>query len=488
MEVVFAIPFRRVLKPWSSAAGPQKFIFAEESMSKQPRVIRSQRKIIGDINVVNPDAAGIDAGSEEHWVAVPKDRCEQPIRRFSTFTEDLYKLADWLVECRVTTVAIEATGVYWIPLIEVLEERGLNPQLVDSRSIGRRNKKTDCVDCEWLRQLHTCGLLDPAFRPKAEMLALRAFMRQRRMLIEYASDHIRHMQKALDLMNLKLHLVLSDIVGATGLRIIRAIVGGEHDPHVLAAMRDRNCKNTEETIAKALMGNYREEHLFALQQAVNLFDTYQKKIEECDQKIAATLTTFEKKGDAAKLGKKKTTKSKSRSKNHPHFDGRTLLYEMTGVDLTAIDGLDVSSVLTILSETGTDVSAWPTESNFGSWLALSPNNRITGGKLIRKKGPVIRPNRAAQAFRLAAQTLARSHSALGAFFRRMRARQGWAGAIKATAHKLATIFYSMLKNKTEYRDAGENYYEERYRQRLINSLKRNATALGFQLVPVQEVH
>lgn len=455
-------------------------------MSKRPRVLRSKRKIIGPIMVVNPDAAGIDAGSEQHWVSVPEDRDEQPVRAFGTFTEDLYALADWLVACGIKTVAIEATGVYWIPLFEILEARGLAPKLVDSRSIGRRNKKkTDVVDCQWLRQLHTYGLLDGAFRPNAEMLPLRAFMRQRRMLIEYASDHIRHMQKALDLMNLKLHLVISDITGVTGLRIIHAILDDNHDAKKLAAMREPGCKNSEETIAKALMGNYRDEHLFALRQAVELFEEYGKRLSACDEKIEATLAAFGKKNHRSSLPKKST---KHRRKNQPRFDARALLYEMAGVDLTAIDGLEVSSILTILSETGTDMSAWPSDGHFASWLALCPNKWITGGKPIAKKPPVIHPNRAAQAFRLAAQTLERARCALGAFFRRIQSRHGRAVAIKATAHKLATIFYSMLKTRTPYRDPGVDYYEERYRERLFNSLQKKAHLLGFQLTPVQEVH
>jgi transposase len=454
-------------------------------MPKRPQVLRSKRKIIGPLIVVNPDAAGIDAGSEQHWVSVPEDRDEQPVQAFGTFTEDLYALADWLVACGIKTVAIEATGVYWIPLFEILEARGLAPKLVDSRSIGRRNKKTDVVDCQWIRQLHTHGLLDGAFRPNAEMLPLRAFMRQRKMLVEYASDHIRHMQKALDLMNLKLHLVISDITGVTGLRIIRAILGGNHDPQELAAMREPSCKNSEETIAKALMGNYRDEHLFALRQAVELFDEYGKKVRACDEKIEAALAVFDKKSDRANLPKKST---KKRPKNEPRFDARSLIYEMAGVDLTAIDGLEVSSVLTILSETGTDMTLWPSDGQFASWLALCPNKWITGGRPLAKKPPVIHPNRAAQAFRIAAQTLERAHCALGAFFRRIQSRHGRAVAIKATAHKLATIFYSVLKTRTPYRDPGVDYYEQRYRERLLNSLKKKATTLGFELTPVVEVH
>lgn len=454
-------------------------------MPKRPQILRNQRKIIGDLKVVNPDAAGIDAGSEQHFVSVPEDRSHQPVRSFRTFTENLHTLADWLAECGIKTVAIEATGVYWIPLFEILEARGLNPVLVDSRSIGRRNKKTDVLDCQWIRQLHTYGLFDSAFRPEQPILVLRSFLRHRKMLIEYSADHIRHMQKALDLMNLKLHIVISDIVGETGLRIIHAILRGERNPVTLASLRDPKCKNSVATIAQALNGNYRAEHLFALEQAFTLFQTYQQQIALCDGKIAETLLSFEKKGDASKLSAK--TK-KARRKNQPHFDGRQLLCQIAGVDLTAIDGLEVSSVLTLLSEIGTDMSYWPGAEHFASWLALSPNNRITGGKPIRKKNVKIRPNRAAQVLRLAAQTLERARCGLGAFFRRMQRRLGRAGAIKATAHKLALIIYSMLKNQTEYRDPGVDYYEQRYQARLLNSLKKQAAMFGFELSPIEAVH
>lgn len=454
-------------------------------MSKRPRILRSQRKIIGVPEVVNPNAAGIDAGSEHHLVSVPEDRSDEPVRTFGTFTKDLQALADWLIECGITTVAIEATGVYWIPLYEILEERGLNPKLIDSRSIGRRNKKTDVLDCQWIRQLHTYGLLDPAFRPPAQMLALRAYTRQRKMLIEYAADHIRHIQKALDLMNVKLHLVVSDTVGVTGLRIIRAILDGQRDPAKLAALRDRGCQASEQEFVNALTGNYRHEHLFALKQATDLFDVYQASIAECDLQIANHLATFEKRNDPAKP---LPAKRLSRRKNQPHFDGRTLLYEMVGIDLTAIDGLDASSLLNILSETGTDMAPWNSGKSFASWLALSPNNRITGGKPIRKGAQIIRPNRAAQAFRIAAQTLERAECALGAFFRRIRSRHGRQMAIKATAHKLAIIFYAMLKNHTEYQDPGVGYYEKRYRDNLLKSLTKKAATLGFTLTPVEVVH
>jgi transposase len=454
-------------------------------MSKQPRVLRYQRKIIGHFDIVNRNAAGIDAGSEEHWVSVPEDRSDEPVRKFGAFTKDLEALADWLIECGITTVAVEATGIYWVPLYEILEQRGLKPKLVDSRSIGRKNKKTDVIDCQWIRQLHTYGLLDGAFRPPATMLALRALMRQRRMLIEHAAQHIQHIQKALDLMNVKLHLVLSDIVGVTGLRIIRAILTGKHSPSELATLREPSCRGTEQMFVDALTGNYRPEHLFALKQAVALFDFHQKLIVECDVQIEAELTTFEKRriSTAGKPGKKH-----SRRKNQLHFDARTLLHQMAGVDLSAIAGLETATVLTILSETGTDMSPWSSAKQWAAWLTLAPNNRITGGKPIRKKGLVIRPNRAAQAFRLAAQTLERAQCGLGAFFRRIKSRHGRQAAIKATAHKLALLFYSMLKNQTEYHDPGVDYYEVRYRETLLRSLTRNAARLGFTLVPTQEVH
>lgn len=450
-------------------------------MSNRPRVLRSQRKIIGHFDVVNPNAAGIDAGSEEHLVSVPEDRCDEPVKTFRTFTKDLNALADWLVECGITTVAIEATGVYWMPLYEILEQRGLNPKLIDSRSIGRRNKKTDVLDCQWVRQLHTYGLLDAAFRPPAEILVLRALTRQRRMLIEHGAQHIQHIQKALDLMNVKLHLVIADIVGVTGLRIINAILAGKHSPTELASLREPSCSASEQMFVDALTGNYRPEHLFALKQAIALFDFHQNLIAECDAEIESTLAVFEKR---TIIGNGVPSKKRSRRKNQLHFDARARLHELAGVDLSAIDGLESSTVLTILAETGTDMSPWPSSKHWAAWLTLAPNNRITGGKPIRKKGLIIQPNRAAQAFRLAAQTLERTQCALGAFFRRIRARHGRPAAIKATAHKLAIVFYAMLKNQTEYRDPGVDYYERRYRENLLKSLTRKASDLGFNLVPI----
>lgn len=455
-------------------------------MPTQPQILRSQRRIIGDFAVVNSNAAGIDAGSEFHYVSVPEDRDGEPVRRFATFTEDLHLLAQWLIRCGITTVAIEATGVYWMPLYDILEEHGLNPQLVDSRAIGKRNKKTDVLDCQWIRQLHTFGLLDGAFRPAADIRKLRSFSRHRAMLIGYAADHLRHMHKALEQMNVKLGVVLSDIGGVTGQRIIKAIIEGRADPASLAELRDKSCQATGEEFVKALTGTYREEYIFALRQAVELFETYQEKIRECDLEQEKLLASFEVVNTEVPPPSK--APKKKRRKNQPHFDAHTVLYRIAGVDLTAIPGLEANTVLTIISEIGTDVSLWRSGDAFANWLALPPNNRITGGKRINNKSRKVSPNRAAQAFRLAAQTLERTQTALGAFFRRIQSRIGRQGAIKATAHKLARIFYAMLTNKTEYREAGANYYEERYRQKVFNSISRKALLLGYELVPVNEVH
>ena len=456
-------------------------------MSPRPRVLQGERKIIGAFEQVNSNAAGIDAGHKSHWVSVPEDRDPNPVQEFGTFTEDLYRLADWLVSCRIDTVAVEATGVYWVPMLEILEERGIKVRLVDSRSIGRRNRKTDVLDCQWLRQLHTFGLLEAAFRPAIEMLPMRAYMRQRKMLISCASDHIRHMQKALDQMNLKLHLVLSDITGKTGMEIIQSILRGERDPQVLAGFRDPNCKNSAETIAKALVGNYRDEHVFSLRQATELFQFYQEQIAKCDAMMAQALEAFDQKASPGKIPVTRKKKTSKRRKNQPHFDGQTLLAQAIGVDLVAIDGFDLSTALTIATEIGGKVDDFESPAHFKSWLRVSVNDQVTGGKKIRGRKRKVHPNRATQALRLAAQSLARSQTWLGAFFRRIQARSGFAVAVKATAAKLAGVVYSMLKNKTEYRPPEVNYYEQRYRENLVKALEKRAKKLGFVLSPL-EVH
>jgi len=445
--------------------------------NKQSKQIKSNR-IRKHLEQVNLFAAGIDIGSQSHYVSVPEELGTESVREFPCFTGDLNRMADWLVEIGIQTVAMESTGIYWIPAYETLEERGLVVLLVNSRHIKNvPGRKTDVLDCQWIQQLHTYGLLEGAFRPEEETVALRSYMRQRETLTQQSSDQVRRMQKALRQMNLLLDNVVSDIDGKTGMKIIRAILEGERDPIFLAKYRDGRCKKDEKMIAASLEGHYREEHLFSLKQSVELYDIYQAKIMDCDKMIQRQLDKMDTQGDKKDLPPSK----KPKSKNTPKFDVRGDLYQMTGVDLTRIDGLSENSVLKILSETGADISSWPTEKHFCSWLGLSPGNKVTGGKnLSGKTKPSA--NRAAAAFRLAAFGVLNSKSALGAYCRRQRTRLGAPKAITATAHKLARTFYSMLKNGTEYVDKGQDYYEKQYQERIIKNLKKRATDMGFELI------
>lgn len=431
------------------------------------------------LNLLNPYAAGIDIGSRSHYVAVPAELDEEPVREFSCFTGDLNRLADWLVRIGIQTVALESTGVYWIPVYEILEERGLSVLLVNARHVKNvPGRKSDVQDCQWLQQLHTYGLLRGGFRTDEEGIPLRAYLRQRSTLIERSADHIRHIQKALRQMNLLLDNVVSDVTGKTGMLIIRAIIAGERDPAVLAQHRQRNCRKDEATIAASLEGHYRDEHLFALQQAVEFYDFYQQQIAACNLRIEAQLQRMSGKADPSELPDLPKAKSK-----HPLlFDVRSELYRLTGVDLTRIDGMNEGSVLKVLAETGTDMSHWPTEKHFASWLGLCPGNKVTGGKILNSKTKPC-ANRAAATFRLCAFSLFNSNSALGAYFRRQRSRLGSPKAITATAHKLARIFYSMLKNGQEYVDQGRDEYEKQYQERVLSNLKKKAASLGYQLMP-----
>lgn len=445
----------------------------------------SNVKLPKHLEHINQMAAGIDIGSKSHFVAVPEGCDEVCVREFKSFTPDLHKLADWLQKCGVTTVAMESTGVYWIPLYELLESRGFEVMLTDARHVKNvSGRKTDVLDCQWLQQLHTYGLLTGAFRPNEQVCALRAYMRQRNMLIQQSSSHVQHMQKALSQMNIQLHNVINDITGETGMRIIRAIVAGERDPRCLANNRDRRCKNSLEVIEKSLTGNYREEHVFALSQALELFDTYQNKITNCDEKIQQQLSIFEPQAniDDPELKERVATlRSKKISKNAPKFNLKLDLFKITGIDLTAIPGLDSYSILKIIAEIGLDLSRWKSSKQFASWLGLCPGNKVSGGKRLSSKSKRT-ANYAAIAFRMAASTLHHSQSALGAFYRRLKARLGAPKAITATAHKLAAILFNMLKNRSEYTETGQDYYEKQYRDRLINNLNQRAKMLGFELV------
>jgi transposase len=433
---------------------------------------------------INLDAAGLDIGAEEIWVCVPVGRDNESVRVFPTFTVDLYALADWLEACQIRTVAMESTGVYWIPVYEILEARGFEVYLVNARHIKNvPGRKTDVLDCQWIQQLHTYGLLHASFRPPEEICALRALARHRDNLIRYRSAHIQHMQKALQLMNVKLTEVVSDITGVTGLSIIRSIVAGQRDPHQLARLRQSGCKKSEEQIAKALQGNYKPEYLFVLKQALAQYDFYQQQIQECDAEMEALYAALPPSNPQDRISSPPKPKGRKPRKNQANYDLATSLYQLVGVDLTAIDGMDALTAQAVISEIGTDMSPWATVKHFTSWLGLSPHNDKSGGKILRSRTKKTQ-NRANLALRLAAQSLSRSQSALGAFHRRMTAKLGPAKATTATAHKLARTIYFMLKNRTAYVDPGVTYYEQQYRDRAIRNLKRRAEALGMDLVPV----
>jgi len=434
------------------------------------------------LEIANPNAAGIDVGSASHFVAVPPNRDDEPVREFKSFTEDLERLADWLIACGIDTVAMESTGVYWIPLFELLESRGLSVYLVNAQHVKNvSGRKSDVLDCQWLQQLMSYGLLSGAFRPKDEICALRSIMRQRGMLLSYQGQHVQHMQKALAQMNVQLANVIADVVGETGQRILRAIVAGERDPMKLAELKHGRSRASQEQIAMSLHGNWREEHLFELTQAVELFDAYSQALQRCDLKLEAMLERLSRSEDQPGPSKRRRY---SKVKNAPKFDVRTYLFRICGVDLTAIDGIDTTTALKVIAEVGPDLSRFKSAKHFASWLGLCPGTKISGGKLL--SGTTKRTaNRVAQALKMAAISLRASQSALGAYFRRMCARLDKGKAVTAAAHKLARLIYAMLTKGAAYVDQGQHYYEERYRQRVLFHLKRKAAALGLDLVPVQ---
>jgi len=440
------------------------------------------------LEMINPNAAGIDVASEEMWVCVPPDRAkeqESNVRKFGAFTCDLHAIADWLTECNVTTVAMESTGIYWIPLYQVLETRGFTVCLVNARQMknvsGR--PKTDRLDCRWIQRLHSYGLLMPSFRPPDEICQLRSLLRHREALIRGAARHTQHMQKALHQMKLLLDKVISDIMGVTGTAIIEQILAGERDPVTLAGLRDCRIRATEDDIVKALQGDYREEHLFVLQQAYEAYQFAQTQIAACDGKVEAWLTTTEKTIDIREHPLPTSPRHRKKARNNePNYDARSYAYEIYGVDLTEIPGIQASTIQTLLAEVGRDLSKWPTEKHFTSWLGLCPNFKRSGGKDYSSQTRKVQ-SRAAKALRIAARTLRNSKSALGAFYRRLKGRIGPAKALTATARKLAVIFYNMVTKGTSYTDLGEDYYVKTQQQRHLNRLTKQARLLGFDLVP-----
>jgi transposase len=454
------------------------------------------------LQTLHPHAAGIDIGAAEIWVCVPDGAVppgasppgaappdswlsEVPpqtldrVRRFGSFTADLQAIARWLRQGGVTTVALESTGVYWIPLFDLLQSAGFEVVLVDPRQVTRapNRPKTDKQDCMWIRRLHSLGLLTAAFRPAEGVRVWRSYQRHRANLIGDAARHLRRLEKALEQMNVKLTEVVADITGLTGMAIIKAILAGERDPKALARLRDCRCQRRAATIALALEGTWRPEHLLELRHALELYEYYHQKVRECDRAIEEHL-----KGLALPEVKPLPPKPRVRKRkdNEPTFDARQRLHQLAGVDLTAIEGIDERTALVVLSEVGTDMGRWPTEKHFGSWLGLAPCPRKSGGKVLSS---ATRPgvNRAAQALRLAAKNRQRSRSALGAFFRRVAARRGVAKAITAAAYKLARIVYGMLKHGATYVAQELAAYEAAYRQRAVKNLKRKARELGYQL-------
>lgn len=441
-----------------------------------------RRNAAAGLPILNPRAAAIDVGSRFHVVAVPPDLSDEPVQTFQAFTGDLQRMAKWLTSLGIATVAMESTGVYWVAVYEILETCGIDVVLAnarDARSVPGR--KSDVNDAQWLQRLHACGLLRASFRPGRDIAALRAYLRLRERHLDYAASHIQHMQKALTFMNLQLHHVVSDVTGATGMHIIQAIVGGERDPAVLAKMRDIRCKASLETIEAALVGNYQPEHVFALAQGLALYDFYQQQITQCDRQIEVVLALLmvEKTAPDTPLPK---PRHRTKQINAIDFDVRPAIYQLVGTDLTQIHGIGPYLALRLISECGTDLSRWPSAKHFTSWLALSPGCKISGGKVLSSKTRKT-TNRVAAHLRLAAVTVGRTSTALGAFYRRLATRIGKAKAVTATARKLAVLFYNAMRFGMDYRDPGADYYESAYRDRVVKQLHRRAAQLGFQLTP-----
>lgn len=436
------------------------------------------------LRACHPNAAGIDVGSNQHWVAVPLDRDDQPVRQFGTFTSDLEKLADWLERCGVRTVAMESTGVYWVPIYELLEERGFEVLLVNAahaRNVPGR--KSDVLDCQWLQELHTFGLLRASFRPGARITELRTYARHRQTLVEEGARQIQRMQKALDQMNVQIHHVITDITGKTGLTIVRHIVAGTHDPEVLAQYRDPHCRASKEIIVEALRGHYKVEHLFTLEQALSLYDTYSKHITICDARMETVLRELA--AQFPETGAPKKSPKFPARRNQIAIDVRNPLERILGgVDVQSIVGIGPLTALNLLSETGHDMSRWPTEKHFTSWLNFAPGTHISGGRRLSSRRRPGR-NRAGLILRQAASSVGRTATALGSFYRRISARRGKGVAIVATARKLACAYYRLLRHGGQYVERGAAAADHDYQERRIKSLRRQAKTLGYELLPAQ---
>src|SRR6266705_2070998 len=435
------------------------------------------------LEVIHPDAAGIDIGNESHYAAVPPSRDSQPVREFGCTTAELKAMAAWLKQCRIRTVAMQSTGVYWVAVYDILEQAGLEVYLVNARDTKNLpGRKSDVQESQWLMKLHTYGLLRTSFRPSQEIRVMRTYWRQRNDLVQSAGRHILRIQKALTQMNLQLANVLTDISGATGQAIIKAILVVEHDPHKLAEFRDPRVKASEEQIAQSLEGNWQPDLLFLLKQEQDGYEFCHKQMAECDRQLAQYLQQREDRSQGAPLPEEKRKgRLKKKSGNKPQFDLRTGLFRLSGTDLTRIDGIDVMTATTVISEAGYDMSKWQTENHFVSWLRLCPDNRISGNKVIGK-GRLPTNNPISIALKMAATTLRESKTYLGAQFRRLRTRLGAPIAIKAMAAKLARLVYRMLRYGMKYVDQGAAFYEAQHRTLKINYLKWRAARMGLQII------
>lgn len=436
----------------------------------------------GSLPILKANAAGIDIGSAEHWVAVPIDRADEHVRSFSALTHGLHELADWLQACGIQTVAMEATGVYWVPLYEILEERGIEVCLVNARHVHNvPGRKSDVLDCQWLQQLHSYGLLRASFRPSADFVALRTYLRHRESLLRSNARFIQQMQKSMTLMNIKLDRVVTDVAGDTSMRIIRDIVAGQRDPVSLARHRDPRCKASEAEIADSLRGEYRVDLLFTLRHSLELYDVHQQRLVECDVEIQKLVDAIAVSMPAVEPPRAATKVRRDRRRDSKLNVHASLHRIAGGVDLYQVAGIAELTAVQLIAEIGTDMTAWPTAKHFASWTTLAPGCRITGGKRYRHKRPHS-AHRVAQILRMAAVSAGRTQSAIGAFYRRLSGRIGKAKAVVATAAKLARIIYALLKNGTRFEEAGADAYEQRYHDRVLRNLKRKAHALGFDLV------
>ena len=435
------------------------------------------------LEVVHPDAAGIDIGNESHYVAVPPARDSQPVRRFGCTTAELKEMTDWLKQCRIRTVAMQSTGVYWIAVYDILEEAGFEVYLVNARETKNLpGRKSDVQESQWLMKLHTYGLLRNSFRPSQEIRTMRTYWRQRNDLVRSAGRHIQRMQKALTQMNIQLANVLSDLSGMSGQAIIRAVLEGERDPHELAALCNWRVKASQEEIARSLQGNWQEDLLFVLQQEQDGYEFCQKQMADCDRRLQQYLQQREDRSQGASPPEeKRKERLKKKKGNKPQFDLREELFRMVGTDLTRIDSIDVMTAMTIISEAGWDMSKWKTEDHFVSWLRLCPDNKVSGDKVIGK-GRLPTNNRVSLALKMAASSLRASNTYLGAQFRRLRTRLGAPVAIKAMAAKLARLVYRMLRHGLQFVDQGAEFYETQHRKLQINHLKWKAANLGFRII------